>query len=83
MRYDLDKDGKINTVNKNEENEFELVNKDYKNIESNNSLSSSEKNLFYLVSQDITRKWTMPIPNWSLILNQFLIYFNERLEKYL
>ena len=24
-----------------------------------------------------------PIPNWSLIFNQFLIYFNERLEKIL
>ena len=39
--------------------------------------------LMYLVSQDITRKWTMPVQNWSLILNQFLIYFNERLEKFL
>ena len=39
--------------------------------------------LLYLVSQDITKKWTMPIPNWSLILNQFLIYFNEKLEKFI
>jgi len=39
--------------------------------------------LLYLVSQDITKKWTMPIPNWSLIFNQLLIYFEERLEKYL
>lgn len=39
--------------------------------------------LLFLVSQDITKKWTMPIPNWSLIFNQFLIYFEDRLEKFL
>lgn len=39
--------------------------------------------LLYLVSQDITKKWTMPIHNWNLILNQLLIYFEERLEKFL
>lgn len=39
--------------------------------------------LIYLVSKDIIKKWTMPVPNWSLIFNQFLIYFGERLEKFL
>jgi len=39
--------------------------------------------LIYLITQDITKKWTMPIPNWSLILNQLLIYFEERLDKFL
>jgi len=50
-----------------------------------NSFNSNESlfKLLYLVSQDITKKWTMPIPNWSLIFNQLLIYFEERLEKYL
>jgi len=50
-----------------------------------NSFVSNESlfKLLYLVSQDITKKWTMPIPNWSLIFNQLLIYFEERLEKHL
>ncbi|MDD3013543.1 MAG: IS256 family transposase, partial [Candidatus Gastranaerophilales bacterium] len=50
-----------------------------------NSFTSDESlfKLLYLVSQDITKKWTMPIPNWSLIFNQILIYFEERLEKFL
>ena len=50
-----------------------------------NSFPSDEAlfKLLYLISQDITKKWTMPVPNWSLIINQFMIYFEKRLEKYL
>jgi putative transposase len=39
--------------------------------------------LLYLITKDITKKWTMPIPNWSLIFGQFLIQFEERLSEYL
>ena len=31
--------------------------------------------LLYLVSQDIEEKWTVPIQNWGLILNQLMVYF--------
>lgn len=67
-------------------NTIEGFNNGVKRITKTKSSFPSDEALFkllYLVSQDITRKWTMPIPNWSLIFNQFLIYFNERLEKYL
>jgi transposase-like protein len=39
--------------------------------------------LLYLITQDITKKWTMSIPNWSLIFNQLMIHFKGRLEKFL
>jgi transposase-like protein len=39
--------------------------------------------LLYLVTKGITKKWTMPIPNWGLILSQFMIHFEERVSKYL
>ena len=67
-------------------NAIEGFNNGIKRITKTKSSFPSDEALFklmYLVSQDITRKWTMPISNWSLILNQFLIYFNERLEKFL
>ena len=67
-------------------NTIEGVNNGIKRTTKTKSSFPSDKDLFkliYLVSQDITKKWTMPIPNWCLIFNQFLIYFNERLEKFL
>ena len=33
----------------------------------------------YLAMKESTKKWTMPIPNWGLVLNQFLIIFEERM----
>ena len=34
----------------------------------------------YLALNEVTRKWTMPIHNWGLILNQFLLIFEGRLN---
>ncbi len=34
----------------------------------------------FLAVQQATRKWTMPIRNWGVILNQFMIIFEDRLE---
>jgi transposase-like protein len=36
--------------------------------------------LLYLVSQNISEKWTMPIHNWSLIFQQLSVYFDGRLH---
>lgn len=36
--------------------------------------------LLYLVSQNISEKWTMPIRNWSLIFQQLSVYFESRLK---
>lgn len=34
----------------------------------------------YLAVNEATKKWTMPIHNWGLILNQFLIIFESRVK---
>jgi transposase-like protein len=39
--------------------------------------------LIYLVVQNISEKWTMPLHNWSLTLSQLYITFGERLKLYL
>lgn len=32
----------------------------------------------FLALREITRKWTFPVRNWSLIVNQFINIFGER-----
>ena len=34
----------------------------------------------FLAVQQATKKWTMPIQNWGVILNQFMIIFEHRLD---
>jgi len=58
----------------------------------NNSLRKVTKNrnsfpnddaaikLLYMALQNIAKKWTMPIRNWSLAIGQFSIRFGERLK---
>jgi transposase-like protein len=36
------------------------------------------RKLLYLATMDITRKWTAPLQNWPLILNQLAIRFGDR-----
>lgn len=37
------------------------------------------KKSVYLSIAEIEKKWTMPIHNWGLILNPFLVIFGERM----
>ena len=39
--------------------------------------------LLYLGIKNASKKWTMPIRNWSLTLSQLAIFFEGRLNKYL
>ncbi len=34
----------------------------------------------YLALRESTKKWTMPIQNWGIVLNQFMLIFEERLR---
>ena len=38
------------------------------------------KKSVYLAIREATRKWTMPIRNWGIILQQFLTLYEERLK---
>ena len=67
-------------------NAIEGFNYGIKKITKTKSSFPSEDFLFkilYLISQDITKKWTMSIPNWSLIFGQFLIKYEDRILKFL
>jgi putative transposase len=36
------------------------------------------KKSVYLALSEITKKWTMPIRNWGIVLNQFITIFGDR-----
>ena len=38
------------------------------------------KKSVYLAIFEITKKWTMPIRNWPIILNQFILIFDQRVK---
>jgi len=38
------------------------------------------KKSVYLSLMQISKKWTQPIHNWGLILNQFLVIFEKRVQ---
>lgn len=39
----------------------------------------SLRKIIYLANQNITKKWTLPLQNWSEYISQFAIQFEERL----
>ena len=34
----------------------------------------------FVALRETTKKWTMPIRNWGIVLNQFMLIFEERLK---
>ena len=36
--------------------------------------------LLYLTTMNIIDKWTMPIRNWGMILDNLMIYFGDRVK---
>jgi len=38
------------------------------------------KKMLYLALNNIEKKWTMPLRDWSVAMNQFLILFGDRVH---
>ena len=51
-------------------------------IKTRGSFPSAEAcfKLLYLGLKNVAKKWTMPIPNWGLAMNQFAIMFEDRIQ---
>lgn len=43
---------------------------------------ASAQKVVYLAIQEASKKWTMPIRNWKLALNRFMIEFEDRLSDF-
>jgi len=44
---------------------------------------SSAQKVVYLAVQEASKRWTMPIRNWKLALNRFMIEFEDRLTDFI
>src|SRR5947209_7048198 len=63
-------------------NTIESLNAALRKVSKNRSLFPNDEAVFklmYLALRNISKRWTMPIPNWSAALNQFAILFDGRL----
>src|SRR5215211_575810 len=63
-------------------NTIESLNMTLRKIIKNRSLFPSDEAVFkllYLALRNISKRWTMPIQNWSGAMNQFAILFGNRL----
>ena len=63
-------------------NTIESLNMTLRKISKNRSQFPSDEAVFkllYLGLRNISKRWTMPIPNWGSALNQFAIFFEGRL----
>jgi putative transposase len=62
-------------------NTIESLNAALRKVSKNRSLFPNDEAVFklmYLALRNISKRWTMPIPNWSGALNQFAILFDGR-----
>ncbi|MCH6259536.1 transposase, partial [Puniceicoccaceae bacterium K14] len=63
-------------------NAIESLNSSFRKISRRRNLFPTTESLFklfYLALQNISKKWTMPIHNWTGALNRFTIEFEERM----
>jgi transposase-like protein len=66
-------------------NPIESFHRSIRKVTKNRSIFPTEDallKLFYLAILDIEKRWTMTLRNWATIYSQLLIYFEERVKKY-
>jgi len=67
-------------------NAVESVHRQFRKVTKAKSLFPNDdalKKMLYLAYRDLSKKWTMPIRNWAIVLSNFSIIFEERLAPFL
>jgi putative transposase len=67
-------------------NAVEAVHRQFRKVTKTRSLFPNDdalKKMLYLAYRDLSKKWTMPIRNWSIVISNFSIMFEERLAPFL
>jgi transposase-like protein len=62
-------------------NAIELLNRQLKKVTRNRFVLTSDEAIYkiiYLALRNAAKKWTMPIKDWGTALNQFVLFFGER-----
>ena len=65
-------------------NAIESMNMTLRKVTRNHRIFPNDEAVFkviYLATQNIAKKWTMPIRDWKAALNRFAIEFEERFPK--
>lgn len=66
-------------------NIIEGLNRQFRKVTKTKSVFPSDQALekmLYLASQNIMKKWTLRYRNWDIVLNQLMIFFEDRLPAY-
>ncbi|MCZ7604208.1 MAG: IS256 family transposase [Melioribacteraceae bacterium] len=66
-------------------NAVEALHRQFRKVTKSRSLFPNDdalKKMLYLAYRDLSKKWTMPIRNWSLVLSNFSIYFKDRFDEF-
>jgi transposase-like protein len=67
-------------------NAVESVHRQFRKVTKARSLFPNDdalKKMLYLAYRDLSKKWTMPIRNWAIVISNFSIIFEERLRPFL
>ena len=62
-------------------NAVEAVHRQFRKVTKSKSLFPNDdalKKMLFLAYRDLSKKWTMPIRNWALVISHFSIYFEDR-----
>jgi putative transposase len=62
-------------------NAVEALHRQFRKVTKSKSLFPNEdslKKMLFLAYKDLSKKWTMPIRNWAIVLSHFSIYFKDR-----
>ena len=65
-------------------NAVESVHRQFRKVTKSRSLFPNDdalKKMLYLAYRDLSKKWTMPIRNWAIVLSNFSINFEDRLDQ--
>lgn len=67
-------------------NVIEGLNRQFRKASKTKSVFPSDRSLekmLYLISKNVTKKWTQRYTNWDVVLGQLLIVYEERLGRYM
>lgn len=66
-------------------NAVEALHRQFRKVTKSRSLFPNDdalKKMLYLAYRDLSKKWTMPIRNWAIVLSNFSIYFKDRFDEF-
>ena len=67
-------------------NIVEVLHRQFRKVTKSKSIFPNDealKKMLYLAYKDVSKKWTMPLSNWPIVISHFSVIFNDRLNKYL